>query len=356
MLTRTLARRRFLALGGAAGLAAILAACGDSDKDAEPASSGGSPAAAGGRRFEITNVSYDPTRELYAQYAGIFAKHYKETTGNTVKVNNSNGGSGSQARSVADGLDADVVTLALAGDTETLVPKGLIKSGWESKFPNNSNPYVSTIVLLVRKGNPKGIKDWSDLAKSGVGVITPNPKTSGGARWNFLAAWGSVVLNGGSEDQAKTLLGSIYKNVLVLDSGARGSTQTFVDKSIGDVLLAWENEALLTLRDSKDFEIVYPSQSILAEPAVAVVDSIVDKRGTREVATEFLNHLYSDEGQELIAKNFYRPSNEKILAKYKTQYPDFQKKVITIRDFNGWAAVGTKFFAEGAIFDQIYKP
>jgi sulfate transport system substrate-binding protein len=343
---KRLDRRSFLALSGSAFGAALLAACGGGDNDS--ASSGGA------KRFEITNVSYDPTRELYAQYADVFARHYKDKTGNSVKVNNSNGGSGSQARAVADGLEADVVTLALAGDTETLVPRGLIQAGWESEFPNNSNPYVSTIVLLVRKGNPKGIKEWSDLSKQGVGVITPNPKTSGGARWNFLAAWGSVTLNGGTEEQAKTQLAATYKNVLVLDSGARGATQTFVDKGIGDVLIAWENEALLSVRDSKDFEIVYPGQTILAEPAVAIVDAVVDRRGTREVATEYLNHLYSDEAQELIAKNYYRPSNPDILAKYRSQYPDF-KKLISIRDFDGWAAVAKKFFDEGAIFDQIYK-
>jgi sulfate transport system substrate-binding protein len=354
MLDRILDRRRFLALGGAAGLAAILAACGDDGGDSSSSSPSSGGTGQGGQSFEITNVSYDPTRELYAQYAGIFARHYKEKTGNTVKINNSNGGSGSQARSVVDGLEADIVTLALAGDTETLVQKGLILPGWEAEFPNNSNPYLSTIVLLVRKGNPKGIKEWTDLAKSGVSVITPNPKTSGGARWNFLAAWASVTQNGGSEEQAKSLLAGIYKNVAVLDSGARGSTQTFVDKGIGDVLIAWENEALLTLRDARDYEIVHPAQSILAEPAVAIVDTVVDKRKTREVATEFLNYLYSDEAQDLIGKNFYRPSNPAIFAKYKEQFPDL--KLATIRDFGGWYAVANKFFNDGAIFDQIYKP
>jgi len=357
MFNRTFGRRHFLAIAGSASAAAILAACGDDagdDGNSAP-SAGGTSAPTVGRSFEITNVSYDPTRELYAQYADLFSKHYKEKTGNTVKVNNSHGGSGSQARSVVDGLEADVTTLALAGDTESLVQKGLVLPGWEAEFPNNSNPYVSTIVFVVRKGNPKGIKEWADLARSGVSVITPNPKTSGGAQWNFLAAWGTVTLNGGSEEEAKTLLTGIYKNVAVLDSGARGSSQTFVDKSIGDVFISWENEALLIKRDNPDFEVVYPSQTILAEPAVAITDAIVDKRKTREVATEFLNYLYSDEAQELIARNFYRPSNETILAKYKSQYPDYPKPYITIRDFGGWYAAKEKFFHEGKIFDQIYK-
>jgi sulfate transport system substrate-binding protein len=340
--------------GGAIGAAALLAACGSGGDDEQ--ASGSSDRPAGGRSFEITNVSYDPTRELYEQYADLFAKYYKEKTGNSVKVNNSHGGSGSQARSVVDGLEADVTSLALAGDTEALVQKGLVLPGWEAEFPNNSNPYVSTIVFVTRKGNPKAIKDWPDLAKSGVSVITPNPKTSGGAQWNFLAAWGTVVKNGGSEDQAKTLLAGIYKNVAVLDSGARGSSQTFVDKQIGDVFISWENEALLIKRDHSDYEVIYPTQTILAEPAVAVTDAIVDKRGTREVATEFLSHLYSDEAQDLIGKNFYRPSNQTILAKYKSQFPDFPKPYITIRDFGGWYAAKDKFFNEGKIFDQIYRP
>ncbi len=347
---------------------ATAVACGgddDDDTSAATATTGAVATTAGdasgptkapnGTKVELINVSYDPTRELYTQYAELFAKHYKEKTNVEVNVQNSHGGSGSQARSVVDGLQADVLTIALAGDTEVVAKAGLIESGWESEFDNNSNPYVSTIVLLVRKGNPKGIKEWADLGKDGVGVITPNPKTSGGARWNFLAAWGSVTLNGGTEEQAKALLGRIYKNVKVLDSGARGSTQTFVDRGIGDVLIAWENEALLTLRDSKDFEIVYPKQSILAEPAVAVVDKNVDRKKTREVATEFLEYLYSEPAQELIAKNFYRPSNPAVLAKYQAQFPKFERQ-FTIRDFGGWSAVATKFFAEGAIFDQIYKP
>ena len=355
-MSNRLNRRSFLALSGGALGAALLAACGGGDDQPSNSTGGGSGAPAGGKSFEITNVSYDPTRELYEQYAALFAKHYKEKTGNTVKVNNSHGGSGSQARSVVDGLEADVTTLALAGDTESLVQKGLVLPGWEAEYPNNSNPYVSTIVFVTRKGNPKGVKEWTDLAKSGVSVITPNPKTSGGAQWNFLAAWGTVVKNGGSEDQAKTLLAGIYKNVAVLDSGARGSSQTFVDKQIGDVFISWENEALLIKRDNPGYDVVYPSQTILAEPAVAITDSIVDKRGTREVAAEFLNYLYSDEAQDLIGKNFYRPSNEAVLAKFKSQFPDYSKPYITIRDFGGWYAAKDKFFNEGKIFDQIYKP
>ncbi len=338
-----LARRSLVALLGGALVAAALI----------PAQV--AVAAKGGKSYEITNVSYDPTRELYEQYGAAFAKYYKKKTGNTVKVNTSNGGSGSQARSVVDGLQADVVTLALAGDTEAIVQKGLIKPGWQTEFPDNSNPYVSTIVFLTRQGNPKGIKDWSDLAKSGVSVITPNPKTSGGARWNFLAAWGSVTKNGGTEAQARDLVAGIYKNVAVLDSGARASTQTFVDKGIGDVYIAWENEALLSKRDHPDLQIVYPSQTILAEPSVAIVDSVVDQRGTRKVATEFLNYLYSDASQNLIGKNYYRPSNQTILAKYKKQFPDFQKPYITIDDFGGWYAAQDKFFADNKIFDQINK-
>ncbi|MGD9935830.1 MAG: sulfate ABC transporter substrate-binding protein [Dehalococcoidia bacterium] len=360
-----------------ASLAAFLAvACGDDDDDtvdaspaaassattvaaaagsATVASTNPAPSPSPGARVELINVSYDPTRELYAQYAELFAKHYKEVANVDVTVQNSHGGSGSQARSVVDGLQADVLTIALAGDTAVVEKAGLIEPGWEAEFPNNSNPYVSTIVLLVRKGNPKAIKDWTDLGKDGIGVITPNPKTSGGARWNFLAAWGSVTLNGGSEDQAKDLLARIYKNVKVLDSGARGSTQTFVDRGIGDVLIAWENEALLVTKDSDNFEIVYPKQSILAEPSVAVVDKNVDRKKTREVAKAFIEYLYSDEAQDLIARNFYRPSNATVLAKYRTQFPSFEKQ-FTIRDFGGWSAVATKFFAEGAIFDQIYKP
>ncbi len=378
-------RNSILALAALTAVTALAgAACGDDEPDtSETATSGAtetttstntagaSPATASvtgsaaavrtvestheaGDSIEITNVSYDPTRELYAEYAEAFASYYEEATGVKVTVNNSHGGSGSQARSIVDGLEADVATLALAGDTAVLEGAELLEPGWEEEFANNSSPYVSTIVFLVRAGNPKQIFDWPDLARDGVGVITPNPKTSGGARWNFLAAWGSVTENGGSEAEARELVSGIFANVEVLDSGARGSTQTFVDRGIGDVLLAWENEALLATRDSDDFEIVYPAQSILAEPAVAVVDAVVDDRETRDVATEFLAHLYDPEIQELIAKHYYRPTDPEVLAKYREQYPDFERPFITIRDLGGWAAVATKFFADGAIFDQIY--
>lgn len=331
-------------------LAVGLTACaGDDDNEAEAAGNGGGS-------VEITNVSYDPTRELYAEYNQAFAAYYEAKTGTKVTINQSHGGSGSQARAIIDGLEADVATLALSGDTDRLVDGGLIEAGWESEFPLNSSPYVSTIVFLVREGNPKGIQDWEDLGKDGVGVITPNPKSSGGARWNFLAAWGSVTLNGGSDEEAQNLLRRIFENVVVLDTGARGSFQTFVERGQGDVLIAWENEALLATKDSDDYEIVYPRQSILAEPAVAIVDTVVEKRGTREVATEYLNYLYSEEGQRVIARNFYRPSDEKVLAEFAEQYPAFELPYITIRDFDGWAVVQEKFFADGAIFDQIYQP
>ena len=307
-----------------------------------------------GEHVDLLNVSYDPTRELYAEYAELFAEHYLHQTGVEVTVNNSHGGSGSQARAIVDGLEADVATLALSGDTDRVVDAGLIEEGWQSEFPLNSSPYSSTIVFLVREGNPKGIEDWDDLGNEGVGVITPNPKTSGGARWNFLAAWAYVLENDGTEDDAKDLLGRIYENVLVLDSGARGSAQTFIDRNIGDVLIAWENEALLATRDSDAYEIVYPSLSILAEPAVAVVDENVERHGTREAATEFLNYLYDPAIQELIAQHFYRPSDPEVLARFRDQYPDLE--LVDIAYFDGWAAVQEKFFADGAIFDEIYQP
>lgn len=362
-------RRGAVALVAIVALAGLWgAACGDDDEPDEPSSgqtsttptangtaqptAGSSPRSGG--KVELTNVSYDPTRELYAQFNELFTEHYRQETGVEVTVNMSHGGSGSQARAIVDGLEADVATLALAGDTARLEKAGLLDSGWEAEFEHNSNPYVSTIVLLVRKGNPENIRDWADLGRDGVSVITPNPKTSGGARWNFLAAWGSVTQRGGSEDDAKDLLRRIYANVEVLDSGARGSTQTFVEKGIGDVLIAWENEALLTLETSDDFEIVYPARSILAEPAVAVVDSVVDDRGTRDVATAYIEYLYSPEAQEIIAENFYRPSDPSVLAKYAAQYPVFKEPFITIRDFGGWGAVQAKFFDDGGVFDQIY--
>ncbi len=308
-----------------------------------------------GEKLTLLNVSYDPTRELYAEYNELFREHYLFTTGIDVSVEQSHGGSGSQVRAIIDGLEADVATLALSGDTDRLIDAGLLDAAWQSEFPLNSSPYTSTIVLLVRSGNPKNIQDWDDLGREGVGVITPNPKTSGGARWNFLAAWAYVTENGGSDDDAKDLLGRIFNNVLVLDTGARGSAQTFIDRGIGDVLIAWENEALLATKDSADYEVIYPSLSILAEPAVAIVDENVDRRGTRDVATEYLNYLYAPAIQEMIARNFYRPTNPEVLAQFRDLYPDLT--LVTIADqFESWAAIQSRFFDDGAIFDEIYTP
>ncbi len=305
----------------------------------------------------LLNVSYDPTRELYQAYNEAFAKHWKEKTGETVTIQQSHGGSGKQARAVIDGLDADVVTLALAGDVDQLAKKGsLIPADWQKRLPNNASPYTSTIVFLVRKGNPKGIKDWNDLVKDGVEIITPNPKTSGGARWNYLAAWGYALKQpGGSEDKAKEFVGKIYKNTKVLDTGARGSTTTFVERGIGDVLIAWENEAHLSLKElgADKFETVTPSLSILAEPPVSIVDKNVDRKGTRKVAEEYLNYLYSDEGQDIAGKNFYRPRDAKAAAKYEKQFAPV--KLFTIDEvFGGWAKAQKTHFDDGGVFDQIY--
>jgi len=306
----------------------------------------------------LLNVSYDPTRELYEDYNKEFSKYWKTKSGNDVEIKQSHGGSGKQARTVIDGLQADVVTLALAGDIDALVTNGkLLPVNWQSRLPHNSSPYTSTIVFLVRKGNPKGIKDWGDLIKPGVQVITPNPKTSGGARWNYLAAWAWALKQpGGSEATAKEFTRKLYKNVPVLDSGARGSTTTFVQRGIGDVLLAWENEAYLSIKElgPDKVEIINPSLSILAEPPVAVVDKVVLKRGTRDVATEYLNHLYSPEAQEIIARNYYRPIDATVAAKYAKQFPKIS--LVTIQDFGGWTKAQTEHFADGGVFDQIYAP
>jgi len=307
----------------------------------------------------LLNVSYDPTRELYAAYDKEFSKFWKAKTGDDVTVKQSHGGSGKQARAVIDGLEADVVTLALAADIDALHKNGgLVKADWIKHFADNSAPYTSTIVFLVRKGNPKGIKDWSDLVKDGVEIVTPNPKTSGGARWNYLAAWGYALKQpGGSADKAKAFVADIYKHTKVLDSGARGSTTTFVERGIGDVLLAWENEAYLSLKEfgPDKFEIVTPSISILAEPNVAIVDKVVDKRGTREVAEAYLKHLYSPEGQEIAAKNFYRPRDAKVAEKYASQFGPI--KTFTIDEvFGGWGKAQAAHFGDGGIFDQIYAP
>jgi len=308
--------------------------------------------------ISLLNVSYDPTRELYQDVNAAFAKDWKAKTGDTVKIKQSHGGSGKQGRAVIDGLEADVVSLALAYDIDAIAERKILSPDWQKKLPHNSTPYTSTIVFLVRKGNPKGIKDWNDLVKPGVAVITPNPKTSGGARWNHLAAYGYALRQpGGTEASAKDFLGKLYKNVPVLDSGARGATTTFVERGIGDVLIAWENEALLAIKElgPSKFDIVAPSVSILAEPPVAVVDKVVDKRGTRKVAEAYLNFLYTDEAQEIIAKNYYRPAVEKEAKKYAAQFPAV--KLFTIAQISGdWAKAQKTHFADGGLFDQIYQP
>lgn len=307
---------------------------------------------------QILNVSYDPTRELYKEYNEAFAKHWKEQTGEVVEIKASHGGSGKQARSVIDGLDADVVTLALASDIDAIAENaGLLSKDWQAKLPYNSTPYTSTIVFLVRKGNPKGIKDWGDLIKPDVQVITPNPKTSGGARWNYLAAWGYAADKAnGNQDAAKDFVTRLYKNVPVLDTGARGSTTTFVQRGIGDVLLAWENEAFLAIDElgADKLEIVVPSVSILAEPPVAVLDKNVDRKGTRKVAEAYLTYLYTPEGQELVAKHYYRPRLPQLAQKYADRFPKLA--LFDITKFGGWAVAQKTHFADGGVFDQIYKP
>ncbi|GGA88670.1 sulfate transporter subunit [Brucella endophytica] len=309
----------------------------------------------------ILNVSYDPTRELYKDYNAAFAKHWKAETGEDVTIRTSHGGSGKQARSVIDGIDADVVTLALESDITAIVKQtGKIDANWRQRLPNNSAPYTSTIVFLTRKGNPKGIKDWGDLIKDGVEVITPNPKTSGGARWNYLAAWAWAYKQyGGDEAKIKQYVADLFKHVPVLDTGARGATTTFVQRQLGDVLLAWENEAYLSVAEfgADAFDIVVPPQSILAEPPVAVVDKNVDSKGTRKVAEEYLKYLYSEEGQRIAAKHFYRPSKPELVpAEERAKLPDLT--LVTIDDpiFGGWAKAQPYHFGDGGTFDQIYKP
>ncbi len=306
---------------------------------------------------ELLNVSYDPTRELYEKYNELFVKHWKEKSGQDIIVKQSHGGSGKQARAVIDGLQADVVTLALAYDIDAIAEKSKqLPTGWQSKYPNNSAPYTSTIVFLVKKGNPKHIKDWDDVVKSGVQVITPNPKTSGGARWNYLAAYGYALKKfGGDEAKAQEFVKQLFANVPVLDTGARGATTTFVQRGIGDVLLAWENEAFLAQQElgKGQFEIVVPSLSILAEPPVAVVDKVAEKKGTLDAAREYLNYLYSKDAQELIAKNYYRPFDPEVAAKYASKFPKLE--LLTIKDFGGWKEAQKKHFDDGGIFDQIMK-
>jgi len=309
-------------------------------------------------RADVTllNVSYDPTRELYDEYNKAFAKHWEAKTGKKVSVRQSHGGSGKQARTVIDGLQADVVTLALAGDIDALATQGkLLPANWQGRLPHNSAPYTSTIVFLVRKGNPKGIKDWGDLAKPGVSVITPNPKTSGGARWNYLAGWAWALKQpGGSEATAAEYIRKVYKNVPVLDTGARGSLTTFAQRGIGDVFISWENEAFLAVKEIgvDKFQIVVPSLSILAEPPVAVVDKVALRRGTADVARAYLEYLYSKEGQEIVAKHYYRPRDPEVAAKYSKLFP--RVELVTIADFGGWNAVHKKHFADGGVFDKIY--
>ncbi|WP_442955506.1 sulfate ABC transporter substrate-binding protein [Pectobacterium sp. 1950-15] len=307
---------------------------------------------------ELLNVSYDPTRELYQQYNAAFIKHWKATTGEDITIKNSHGGSGKQARSVIDGLQADVVTLALAGDIDALnLNQQLIDPKWQARLPDNSTPYTSTIVFLVRKGNPKQIKDWNDLVKPGVEVITPNPKTSGGARWNFLAAWAYAKAQpGGNDETALKFVTELYRHAPVLDTGARGATISFVQRQLGDVLLAWENEAYLSLQEQggDQLEIVTPSLSILAEPPVAVVDKVVERKGTQKQAEAYLQYLYSDEAQRIIGKNFYRPRNAKIAEEFKNQFAPVN--LVTIdKDFGGWKAAQDKFFNDGGVFDAIFK-
>lgn len=307
----------------------------------------------------LLNVSYDPTREFYVEFNKAFAKAWHAETGRDLTVRQSHGGSGKQARSVIDGLDADIVTLALGYDIDAIADAGLLAKDWQGRLPNNSAPYTSTIVFLVKKGNPKGIKDWNDLVKPGVQVITPNPKTSGGARWNYLAAWAyALEKNGGSEDKARTYVSDLFKHVPVLDTGARGATTTFVERGVGDVLLAWENEAFLALEElgPDKFDIVVPSLSILAEPPVAVVDKTVDKKGTRAAAQAYLEFLYTPAAQEIIAKNYYRPIDKTVAAKYESKFPKL--KLVTIDDkiFGGWRKAQKDHFSDGGTFDQIYLP
>ncbi len=303
----------------------------------------------------LLNVSYDPTRELYVDYNAAFARYWKAKIGQEVRINQSHGGSGKQARSVIDGLPADVVTLGLAADIDAIASKGkLLPINWASRLPDNSCPYTSTIVFLVRKGNPKGIHDWGDLVRPGVAVITPNPKTSGGARWNYLAAWAWARGQSGATDAtAKAFLRKLYHNVPVLDTGARGSTTTFVQRGIGDVLIAWENEALLAIRElgADKLQLVVPRMSVLAEPPVAVVDSVVLRRGTRAVATAYLQYLYSPEGQEIVARHYYRPRDPQVAARHAGEFP--QLELVSIADLGGWQKVQREHFSEGGIFDQI---
>jgi sulfate transport system substrate-binding protein len=346
MPARASLRARLLRGAAFASLAALaaLAAC-----DSRHPSAG---------RVTLLNVSYDPTRELYVDFNRAFAHYWLQKTGERVRVDQSHGGSGKQARAVIDGLAADVVTLALAADIDAIAAQAeLLPPDWQSRLPDNSSPYTSTIVLLVRGGNPKAIHDWGDLVRPDVAVITPNPKTSGGARWNYLAAWAwALAQPGGSEESAREFVRRLYRNVPVLDTGARGSATTFVQRGLGDVLIAWENEAQLALREigAEQLEIVVPSVSILAEPPVAVVDKVALRHGTRALAEAYLGYLYSAEGQEIIARHFYRPRDPEVAARYAARFPAL--KLVSIADFGGWAAAQRTHFADGGVFDRIYAP
>jgi sulfate/thiosulfate transport system substrate-binding protein len=311
-----------------------------------------------GSRVTLLNVSYDPTRELYAEFNTAFAHYWLQRTGQRVRVEQSHGGSGTQARAVLDGLAADVVTLALAADIDAIARQGrLLPPDWQRRLPDNSSPYTSTIVFLVRKDNPRGIHDWADLVRPGLAVITPNPKTSGGARWNYLAAWAwALAQPGGNESSAREFVRRLYRNVPVLDTGARGSATTFAQRGLGDVLIAWENEAQLAVRAfaADELEIVVPSVSILAEPPVAVVDEVAERHGTRAVAQAYLEYLYSKEGQEIVARHYYRPRDPEVASRYAARFPAL--RLVTIADFGGWAAAQRTHFADGGVFDQIYAP
>lgn len=340
-------------------LIATLSGCNNQGQPAPNAATSTSGAAAGAAAplpaVELLNVSYDPTRELWKEVNAAFIADHKTKTGQDVTIKQSHGGSGTQARAIIDGLQADVATLALWTDTDAVRKKGLIKEGWESKLPNRSLPYTSTIVFVVRKGNPKQIKDWSDLVKSGVVVITPNPKTSGNGKLSFLGAWGSILQGGGTEEDARKFVAALYKNVPILDSGARGATATFAQKGIGDVHLTWENEAHLEVKEANgELELVYPPTSFLAEPHVAVVDDSVDAKKTRDVAQKYLEFLYTPAGQEIIAKHYYRPSSPEVLSKYSSQFPPLKTFPITAVATD-WDAAQNKYFADGGIFDAIYQ-
>lgn len=353
-------RGRFILSLVITGVLMGVAGCGGKTQEAAaPKSSAAADKASEAKKtVELLNVSYDPTRELYQEFNAAFAKHWEEKNGQKVTIKQSHGGSGSQARSVLDGLEADVVTLALAYDVDALIKPGLIPVDWQGRLPENSSPYTSTIVFLVRKGNPKAIHDWSDLVKPGVSIVTPNPKTSGGARWNYLAAWGYALKQpGGNEEKAKEFVRALYKNVAVLDSGARGATTSFVERGIGDVLIAWENEAFLAVKElgKEKVEIVVPSISVLAEPPVTVVEKNAVKRGTKDVAEAYLRYLYTEEGQEIAARNFYRPRLASVAAKYENQFPKLT--LFTVDElFGGWQKAQKAHFADGGVFDEIYRP